>query len=161
MQTGGNRRPVIAALEADMNTVQRHPELRPAGGDRPPYPLHTIVAAVERAETDRVVSALGEVHFARGRVEVFTAEDVPGLDQPIGGAGLRGFLTRLSLSMGSDLDEIEQARRELAYGHALVSVPVHDDVERHRAHAILREHGGHAMRYFGRWTIATLEGDAH
>ena len=25
----------------------------------------------------------------------------------------------------------------------------------------LREHGGHAMRYFGRWTITSFEGDAH
>jgi hypothetical protein len=49
----------------------------------------------------------------------------------------------------------------LTYGDALILVLVDDNAERDRAHAVLREHGGHAMRYFGRWTIATLEGDAH
>ena len=126
-----------------------------------PYPRHKIVAAVERAETDGVVAALGEAGFARDRIEVLTAEDVPGLEEPIGGSGGRGFLARLNLSMGADLDEIERARRELAHGHALVLVQVHGDAERDRAHDVLRRHGGHAMSYFGRWTIATLEGDAH
>ena len=27
--------------------------------------------------------------------------------------------------------------------------------EQERAHAVLREHGGHSMRYFGRWAITT------
>jgi hypothetical protein len=34
-------------------------------------------------------------------------------------------------------------------------------VEQERAHAVLHEHGGHAMRYFGRWAITSYEGDAH
>ena len=131
------------------------------GRRRPPYPLHKIVAAVARAETDGVVAALGDAGFARDRIEVVTAEDVPGLDGPVGGSGLRGLLTRLNLSIGDDLDEIEQARQELLYGHALIMVLVHGDVEQDQAHAVLRQHGGHAMHYFGRWTITTLEGDAH
>jgi hypothetical protein len=127
-------------------------------GHRPPYPLHKIVSAVEPAETDGVVGALNDAGFARDRIEIVTAGDVPGLDEPIGGSGLRGFLTRLNLSAGDDLDAIDQARSELLHGHPLVLVSVHDNAERNRAHAILREHGGHAMRYFGRWTITTLEG---
>jgi hypothetical protein len=47
------------------------------------------------------------------------------------------------------------------YGHALVLVMVDGTDEQERAHAVLREHGGHAMRYFGRWAITSLEGDAH
>ena len=132
----------------------------PARG-RPPYPLSKIVAAVARAETEGVVAALGDVGFARERIEVVTGEDIPGLDEPIGGSGLHGLLTRLNLSVGADLDEFEQARQELVYGHALILVLVHGDVEQERAHAVLRQHGGHAMHYFGRWTITTLEGDAH
>jgi hypothetical protein len=85
---------------------------------------------------------------------------VSDLDEPIGGSGIRGFLTRFSLSLGDELDEIEQARRELTYGHALVLVMVDGMAEQERAHAVLREHGGHAMRYFGRWTITTYEDDA-
>ena len=131
------------------------------GRRRPPYPLHKIVAAVARDETDGVINALADAGFARDRIDIVTAEDVPGLDGPVGGSGLRGLLTRLNLSIGGDLDELEQARQELMYGHTLILVLVHGDAEQDRAHAVLRQHGGHAMHYFGRWTITTLEGDAH
>lgn len=131
------------------------------GPGRSPYPLHKVAAAIARNETDSVVAALEEAGFARDRIEVVTAEDVSDLDEPIGGSGIRGFLTRFSLSLGDDLDEIEQARQELTYGHALVLVMVDGMAEQDRAHAVLREHGGHAMRYFGRWAITSYEGDAH
>jgi len=120
-----------------------------------------VAAAVDRNETDGVVAALTEAGFPPDRIEVVTAEDVSDLDEPIGGSGIRGFLTRFSLSLGDDLDEIERARQELTYGHALVLVMVDGMAEQDRAHAVLHEHGGHAMRYFGRWAVTTYEGDAH
>ena len=129
--------------------------------NRPPYPLHKVVAAVAATEADGVVAALTEAGFARDQIEVVTAEQVPDLNKPVGGSGLHGLLTRLNLSLGADLDEIEQARRELMHGHTLVLVLVHGDEEQERAHAVLRQHGGHAMHYFGRWAITTLEGEAH
>ena len=131
------------------------------GPGRTPYPLHKVAAAVARNETDGVVAALTDAGFAPDRIEIVTAEDVSDLDEPIGGSGIRGFLTRFSLSLGDDLDEIEQARQELTYGHTLVLVMVDGMGEQDRAHAVLHEHGGHAMRYFGRWTVTTYEDDAH
>ena len=125
------------------------------------FPLHKVAAAVDHNQTDAVVAALKDASFAPDRIEVVTAEDVSDLDEPIGGSGIRGFLRRFSLSLGDDLDEIEQARQELKYGHALVLVMVHGMAEQDRAHAVLREHGGHAMRYFGRWAITSYEGDPH
>ena len=77
------------------------------------------------------------------------------------GRGIRGLLTRFSLSLGDDLDELEQARQELMYGHPLVLVMVDGMTEHDRTRDLLREHGDHAMRYFGHWTITSLEGDAH
>ena len=120
-----------------------------------------LAAAIDRNQRDVVVAALKDGGFAPDRIEVVTAEDVSDLDEPIGGSGIRGFLTRFSLSLGDELDEIEQARQELTYGHALVLVMVDGMAEQDRAHAVLREHGGHAMRYFGRWAITSYEGDAH
>jgi hypothetical protein len=131
------------------------------GPGRGPYPLHKVAAALAREQTDGVVAALTDAGFAPDRIEVVTADDVPGLDEPIGGSGIRGFLTRFSLSLGDDLDEFEQARQELKFGHALVLVMVDGMTEQERAHTVLHEHGGHAMRYFGRWAITTYEGDAH
>ena len=131
------------------------------GPGRRPYPLHKVAAAIAPDMTDGVVTALEDAGFARDRIEVVTAADVSDLDEPIGGSGIRGFLRRFSLSLGDDLDEIEQARHELTYGDTLILVMVDGMAEQDRAHAVLREHGGHSMRYFGRWTITNLEGDAH
>ncbi len=142
------------------NKPQDHPPSAPARGG-PAYPLHKIVAALEPSATDGVVVALAEAGFAHDRVEVVTAEEAPGLDEPVGGSGIRGFLTRLSLSTGGNLDAMDQARRELVHGHVLVLVLVHNEEERDRAEAVLRQHGGHAMSYFGRRAITTFEGGAH
>lgn len=125
--------------------------------DHPKYPLHKIVAAVAPAATDAVVAALVDAGFARDLIGVVTAEDVTGLDEPVGGSGFRGFLTRLNLSLGDDLDGIERARQELKYGDTLILVMVDGDAEQDRAHAVLRQHGGHSMRYFGQWTIQTFD----
>ena len=95
----------------------------------PALPIQQIIAAVARSETDGVVAALRDAGFARDRIVVVIAENVPGLDDPIGGSGLRGLLTRLHLSIGDDLDEFEQARQELLYGHALILVQAVGDVE--------------------------------
>ena len=130
------------------------------GPGRRPYPLSQSGRGLAPDMTDGVVTALDDAGFARDRIEVVTAEDVSDLDEPIGGSGIRGFLTRFSLSLGDDLDEVEQARHELIYGHALVLVMVDGMAEQERAHAVLREHGGHSMRYFGRWAITTYDDDA-
>jgi hypothetical protein len=142
----------------DNEPQNRMPPARGPGHE--PYPVHKVAAAIDHDQTDAVVAALTDAGFAPDRIEVVTAEDVSDLDQPIGGSGIRGFLTRFSLSLGDDLDEIERARQELTYGHALVLVMVDGMAEQDRAHAVLREHGGHAMRYFGRWTVTTYEDDA-
>ncbi len=120
------------------------------------YPLHKLVAALDPSQTTPVLAALGDAGFGGDRIDVVTADEIQGLREPIGGFGLPGLLTRLRLSVGDDLDEVEVMRRELVHGHALVHVLVHGDDEMERARAILHDHGGHAMRYFGRWTIATI-----
>jgi hypothetical protein len=41
----------------------------------------------------------------------------------------------------------------------LVQVDATDEQE--RAHDVLHEHGGHSIRYFGRWAITTYDDDTH
>jgi hypothetical protein len=121
------------------------------------YPLHKIVAAVAPPDAGTVVAMLGDAGFGPDRVEVVTADEIPRLEEPIGGTGLHRFLVRLQLSMGDDLDQLELARRELMNGHTLIQILVHGDQEQDRVRAILGQHGGHAMHYFGRWTITPLD----
>ena len=100
--------------EAQMDNESQHRRTPTPGPGRAPYPLHKVAAAIAPTDTDGVVAALEEAGFARARIEVVTSEDVSDLDEPIGGSGIRGFLRRFSLSLGDELDEIEQARRELS-----------------------------------------------
>jgi hypothetical protein len=123
---------------------------------RPAYPLHEIVAAVAQSDANRVVAMLRDAGFAGDRVEVITAEEIPRLEESLGGTGLHRFLVGLQLSMGDDLDQLEQARRELMNGHALIQILVYGQQEQDRVGAILSQHGGHAMHYFGGWTITPI-----
>ena len=131
------------------------------GPGRGPYPLHKVAAALARDRRTAWSPPSRTPALRRTGSRSSPPTMCPDLDEPIGGSGIRGFLTRFSLSLGDDLDEIEQARQELKFGHALVLVMVDGMTEQDRAHTVLREHGGHAMRYFGRWAITTYEGDAH
>jgi hypothetical protein len=152
--------PTERILEAPMDDANRTPTKATADQQKKSH-RYKIVAAIEQVETDRVINELGNSGFARELIDVVTAEDVQGLDQPIGGMSVRGFLTRLGLSLGADLEEFELARSELAAGHVIVMVEARGDAEQKLAHDVLRQHGGHNMTYFGRWTITTLESDAH
>lgn len=125
---------------------------------RPSYPLHKVVAAADPAMLDQITSALTAAGLAGDNIEIVRPDDAVALDEPIGGSGIRGFVERLGLSLGENLDSLELARRELRQGHALVLVSVRDDAERTLVHDVLLEHGGHSMRYFGHWTITTLDG---
>lgn len=124
---------------------------------QPAYPLHTIVAAVARSDTDRGVALLSEAGFAHDRIEVTLVEEVPRLEEPVGGTGLHRFLVRLRLSMGDELDELEQARRELMNGHALIQVVVQGNAEQEMVRTILSQQGGYVMHSFGRWTITAID----
>jgi hypothetical protein len=125
------------------------------------YPLNKIVAAVGRSDADIAAAALGEAGFSRDQIEIITADEVKGLDDPIGGPGLRRLLVQLELRLGDDFDELEAAREDLMSGYALIQIRIHGHEEQVRAHAILHQHGGHNMHYFGRWTITPLiEGES-
>lgn len=120
-------------------------------------PLHKIVATVARFGTDVVAAALDETGSARDRVEIISAEEVKGLGESLGGSWLRRVLVRWQLTLADDLDELERARQEPLFGHALIQVRAHGNEEQVRAHAILSQDGGHDMHYFGRWTITSID----
>ncbi len=109
------------------------------------YPHLMVVAAVARSDTDRGVALLSAAGFARDRIEVIVVEEVRRLEGPLGGTGLHRFLVRLRLSRGDDLDELEQARRELMNGQALIQLLVHGSEEQHRAQVILSQRSGDAL----------------
>ena len=144
--------------------MQNHPHGHTSSAPsryEPSYPLHKVVAALDPGRVEQVAAALADAGLDGDRVEIVSATDDVQSEEPVGGSGIRGFIERLGLSLGDDLDALQQARSELRQGHALMLVAVHNDAERMRVHDILLEHGGHSMRYFGHWTITALDGGTH
>lgn len=121
------------------------------------YPVHNVIAAAPQPQVDQVVTALEDAGFMRERIEIILAKDVFGLREQIGGSGIHRVLTWIELSLGDDLDALDQAWRELKHGHVLIQVLVHGNEEKDRARKILLQHGGYAIHYFGRWTITPLD----
>lgn len=117
------------------------------------YPPHEIVAAIARTDIDEAVILLSEAGFARDRIEVIFVEEVPRLEDALGGTGLHRFLVRLKLITGDEFDQREQARRELMNGHALIQILIHGEQEHERVRSILNQHSAEDVHYFGRWTF--------
>jgi hypothetical protein len=115
-----------------------------------------VAGALDPTAVDTVTAALTTAGFDADQIEV-AAEDIEGLQTPLNRAGLAGFIGRFLLSIGDDLEELERARQELAAGHTVIMVTVAGDDERGHVRDILRDHGGHGIRYFGNWTITSLD----
>ncbi len=96
-----------------------------------------VVVAMERRETDSSVRLLHDAGFAADSVDVLVVEEVPRLEERLGGSGLHRFLVRLRLVRGDDLDLHEPARRELMNGRALIQVAVNGYEEQRLAMSVL------------------------
>jgi hypothetical protein len=112
-----------------------------------------VVMAMERVATYSTVSLLHEAGFSSDRVEVLLVEEVPRLEERLGGSGLHRFLVWLRLVRGDDLDLLEHARRELMNGRALVQVTVCGYDEQCLALSVL------GVRNSGRLESSTVPGD--
>lgn len=63
---------------------------------------------------------------------------------------------RLALRLSDDTDARQEALEALRQGHAWVAVYASDGAQVDQAEGILRAHGAHAPRFFGRWAITDL-----
>lgn len=64
-------------------------------------PARTIVAAVDRPDTDRGIALLREAGFAADRIEMLIVEEIARLEGRLGGTGLHRFLVCLRLVPGT------------------------------------------------------------
>ena len=116
-----------------------------------------VIGAVQPTVVSEVTAALEAAGFPADEIDVVTSEDIAALDASIDRPGLSGLVSRFVFSIGDDLDEIQQAREELAAGLILIGVAADGDESVHRVRDILREHGSQSIVHFGRWTITTFE----
>lgn len=138
------------------SSTDKHPS--PVAGSRHHgSPEGKIVGAFEPSAVDTLIPLLVKDGHSEDQIDVVTPADIPHLNAPVDRQGFAGAISRFLFSLGDELDELERMRQELRSGHVLVGVPVHDEASTHRVHAIMREHGGHGIVSYGRWTITPFE----
>lgn len=120
------------------------------------YPLNTVIASLDASNLESAVAALTSAGFARDEIDVITPADVGQIDSPLDATGPQGFVQRVILSFGIDMDFLEHLRGQVHSGRVLVAVPADGDDEKARAAAVLKNHGAHSLSYVGRWTIERL-----
>lgn len=119
-------------------------------------PEGKVIGAVEPENSAMIIVALAGAGFPADQIDVVTAADLAMMNNPLAHDGLRGFIERFLLSLGEELNALEELRQMASNGHTLVGVPVEGDEAMHRAAKVLRDHGAHEVTHFGRWTITSL-----
>jgi len=123
-------------------------------------PTHRVTALFDRREqADEAVKFLRQGGFADGQIEVFAGDagaeklDVEGKHH-----GALAWFLRLLEPLYSDEAELRmEVDKTLRAGGAALDVFVGDDEERkRRAAALIRDHHGRNVCYWGRWTLERL-----
>jgi hypothetical protein len=132
---------------ADLDAISLHPE-------------GTLMGIIDHPdEAAAAVRDLVEAGFDEKEVHVLAGEEgAERVDASGQEHGLSGVMTRVTQSIfGEEHDHAERHERELRVGHLLIAVPADRRERWERAHAVLKEHGGHFIHLYGRWSIRTLE----
>jgi hypothetical protein len=119
-------------------------------------PEGKVLGAVEPDKCAMIAVALAAAGFPADQIDIVTAADLDTIESPFTRDGLRGYVERFLLSLGEELNPLEELRHMARDGHTLVGVPVEGDEAVHRAAKILRDNGAHEVTHFGRWSTRSL-----
>jgi hypothetical protein len=123
------------------------------------YPTRKVIGVLDTPHNlDAVLSALVAAGFGPESIQVLSGEEGIRAIDPAGGYhGLLSRLTRIIQAIGQEHEHMHRYEEELRPGHYLVVISVPDDeARRQRAAAILSEHGGHFVNYYGPLAIVHL-----
>jgi hypothetical protein len=125
------------------------------------YPTHHVIAVLDSEDqVADAAAALTSGGFLESEVDVATGSDAADrLKASVGRRGLPGLAIRIAQRLGIEDEEMEikaqyeQAMREEKF---VLRVQAPTEERKGLAVSILRDHGAHAVNYFGRFTIETL-----
>jgi len=120
------------------------------------YPTHYVVAVIhDPGQATGALTALSAAGFADAAAEICPGPDfIKNYGRFVDG---QNVLQRASRRFPAEEETaVQEYLAEAAAGASFVTVHAPALAERDRARAILKEHGGHAMRYYGDHTINDL-----
>jgi len=120
------------------------------------YPRHYVVAVLDDpAMAIKALSALQSDGFSDAATEICPGPDF--IRNWSDFVAHRGPLARLvNLFPAEEQSAVEEYLAEAERGASFVTVHATTTEERNRARDLLKQHGGHAMRYYGDHTITDL-----
>jgi hypothetical protein len=122
------------------------------------YPMHRVVATLDDpTEVEPALTDLAATGVDVGGVNILTGPVGSRLLDSSGDRhGLGARLLRFFQGGAYEHDVLAAHDRALNNGGAVMYVPVKGTQEKDRVAAVLRQHGGHAIFNFRRWSVEQL-----
>lgn len=124
------------------------------------YPTNRVVGIfADWAKTQPALQALATEGFTKEQVGVLSGpEGAKRLDASGKEHGLYATISRFFQGF-ADMDDqhVQRHEQELIAGHVLVLVEAADEPVRERVRALLKQHGGYFINFYGKWFVENME----
>jgi hypothetical protein len=140
-----------------------HEQARDSGRSAEPvrYPTHNIVGVLDTA--DQLAAAIRDLTsggFLESEIDVAHGPAAADrVDAATGRGGIAGLAIRIAEKLGLQNEESEfknHYEEAMRSGQFVIRIAAPSEERKDRAAEILKQHGGHAVAYFGKYTIRKL-----
>jgi hypothetical protein len=124
------------------------------------FPVDAVVGILDEPDAaSAALDALVDAGVPEERIQVLCGEAGARRLDPSGKRhGLPGRIKRVIQQFADqEVQHLEHHSEALRAGGYLVAVPAEDEEEGERIAGILKDHGGHFINRYGRWTVQRLE----
>jgi hypothetical protein len=124
-----------------------------------PQPIHNITAVLDRlSDVFSVLQSLGKAGFSEEQISVFLGQDgLEKLDLHGERHGMMARVVRALETLTAEDEANRNAEAALKQGRIFIAVSIDgSDQQKANVESILKTHGAHSLRFFGRWTVERL-----
>jgi hypothetical protein len=122
------------------------------------FPYNSVVGIIDDLnDTNALVERLRAAGVPEDKMAVLAGEaGVRTIDVEGKRHGLLGRIFRAVDRIGDERDETQLHLDALREGHRVVVVSVTDDQQKDQVSSLFKEHHGHEIHYYSRWTTETI-----
>ena len=123
------------------------------------YPTNKLIGVVATPEElQATITELNKAGFEENEIDVLCGKE--GADRLDVSGKYHGLLARLYRYVGrlGDIESknLQEYEQELLNGDYVLAIQVPDEDKRMQVLNVIKSHGGHAVTFYGRWTVEGL-----